>query len=507
MTGYESEEYCRRQAHCTQEENSRWWPEQVPTKTNGAFLAPHQGTIPVVKVGNGHDNIYQKLLLENKKRLLMGRPDSLNLPVEGYGQRQSLGTRPERREYLRYESAEEPRRLQEMGVGAQPYYNQVLRQRLLSLSVPSQLKNYLLPQVFPDARDQQEVEQRKLAQQRRHEQKHEQEKPMLPAANPGNLYPRPSRMSGPVRTVHDDDMERRTMSNRTFSTHLHPSELLYYRLYPERLKKDHESVKQLLSSVNKALEQKVEAAELQAADTEFLQSEAPRVQSQQLQQDQNDANQAAREFGESFWGEYSANHPTAGCSSVPTPLSQEAASPSARPPIADPGFWKGEVDLADRIRDCLGRSQSEHSQKMSDCRPATGAIDMVPGDLLQSPSTTSGQLEPSALRPPPVVSTSPNSEKPVPFATLPLSSAIMSKEHASSQPISQAKETNIGPELRADDQKAEKARGAVLLGDLDTELEWEEMDDESEDEEWTDVDDARRESLDVEWASEGAFDY
>ena len=411
---------------------------------------------------------------------------------------------------------------------AQLHCNQVMAQRVLSLQVPPEL----IPQALPNARDRQEVEQRKLAQQRRDEQKHEQEKAQLPAAIPGNLYPRPSRMSGPVRTVHGDDMKRRTMSNRTFSTHLKSCERPGYRKYladSARFQEDQqrkaamsvptpeptrtEPVKQLLSSVNKALEQKVEAAELQAADTVFPQSEAPRVQSQQLQQDQKDANQAAHECGESFWGEYSANHPTAGCSSVTTPLSQKAGSASAQPPIAELGLLKGEVDLADHIRACLRRSQSEHSQKMSDCRLATGAIDKVSGNTLQSPSTASGQGEPSSLGPP-VISTSGNGEKPVPLATFTVSSAKMSKKHASPLAIPQAKETNIGPELRADDQKVDNARGTVLLRDLDIELEWEEVDDESEDEGWSDIgedDDARRESLDLEWAfdggAEGAFDY
>ena len=361
LTPSEVEEYHRRGARYIQEANSRWArPERVPTRTNGAFTAPHQGTIPVVQVENLH-------------------------------------------EYLRRcESADEATRLERMGISAQQYYNELaMAQRALA---------------------------RKPAQQRRDEQKREQEKTQLPAAKPGNLYPRPSRISGPIRPVHDDDMERRTMSSMTLS--MQPKSDEAYReacrMYHEtnaRKKEEEwrkaavsvptpeptrtESVKQLLSSVNKALEQKVEAAELEAADTECLEREALRAQSQQLRQDQNDANQAARQCGQSFWHEYSANYPTAGCSS-------------------------------------------------------------------------------------------------------------MSKNRASSPPIPQKEETIMGPEVRADGKNVENARETGPLGDLDVESEWEEVDDDLGDEGWSDVeedvgDDARRESSDVEWASdigsEGPCDY
>ena len=371
LTPSEVEEYRRRQARRIQEANSRWArPEQVPTRTNGAFTAPHQGTIPVVQV----ENLY---------------------------------------EYLRREPAEEATRLERMRISAQQYYNEwAMAQR----------------QALLNTRVRQEAEQRKLAQQRRDEQKREQEKTQLPAAKPGNLYPRPSRIFGPIRPVHDDDMERRTRSSMTLSMRLKSDEAYreacrtYHEKYARKKEEERrkaavsvptpeptrtESVKQLLSSVNKALEQKVEAAELEAADTECLEREALRAQSQQLRQDQNDANQAARQCGESFWHEYSANYPTAGCSN-------------------------------------------------------------------------------------------------------------MFKNRASSPPIPQKKETNMGPEVRADGKNVENARETRPLGDLDIESEWEEVDDDFEDEGWSDVeedvgDDGRRESSDVEWASdigsEGPCDY
>ena len=545
LTPSEVEEYHRRQARRSQEANSRWArPEQVPTRMNGAFTASYQGTIPVVKLGNGHENIHRQLPGEMNQHL-QRKPASnpLNLAVEDYGQRQNLGTRRERREYLRCESAEEARRLERMGISAQQYYNErAMAQRALALPMPPEPSKCLLPPPLLNDRVRQEVEQRKLAQQRRDEMKREQEKVQLPAAKPGNSYPRPSRISGPVRTVHDDDMERRITSNLTFSMQLKSSEAHReaYRMYHERKarKKEEErrkaavsvptpeptrteSVKQLLSSVKKALEQKVEAAELEAADTECLESGALRAQSQQLQQDQNDAKQAARQCGESFWYEYSANYPTAGCSSTTTQWSQNSDSAPTQPLMAKPGHLKGEDDLADRIRIRPRRSRLEYPQEKIDYRPATEAIDKVPGDLLENPRAVSGQDDPSSLEPS-VSSTSRSKGKcaadnpPVPLASSKDSSVNMSKNHASSLPIPQEKETNMCPEVRADGKIVENARGTVPLGDLDVESEWEEVDDDLGDEGWSDVeedveDDARRESSDVEWASdvgsENAFDY
>ena len=565
LTPSEVEEYHRRQARCLQEANSRWArPEQLPTRTNSAFTAPYQGTIPVVKLENGHDNIHRQLPGEmNQHSQRKPTSNSLNLAVEDFGQRQSLGMRRERREYLRCESAEEARRIERMGISAQQYYNdRAMAQRALALPMPPEPSNcllpppepskcllpapepsnYLLPPALLNDRVRQEVEQRKLAQQRRDEQKREQEKVQLPAAKPGNSYPRPSRISGPVRAVHDDDMERRLRSNLTFSMQLKSSEAYReaYRMYHEkkaRKKEDErrkaavsvptpeptrtESVKQLLSSVNKALEEKVEAAELEAADTECLESEALRAQSQQLKQDQNDANQAARQCGESFWYEYSANYPTAGCSSMTTQWSQNSDSAPGQPLMAKPGHLKGEDDLADRIRIRPRRSRLEYPQEKIDYRPATEAIDKVPGDLLETPRTALGQDEPSSLEPP-VVSTSRNREKcaaddpHVPLANHKDSSVNMSKKHPTSLPIRGGKETNISPEVRGDGKNDENARETVPLGDLDVESEWEEVDDGLGDGGWSDVeedveDDARRKSSDVEWASdvgsEDAFDY
>ena len=517
MTLSEMEESQRREAHCYQEANGSWFrPEQGRLTTIGGFTGLHQGTIPGVKADNGHGNFHLQSLKEHYQYLQRTRPNSPNLAVEDCGQRECLEARCARREYPRCDSAEEA---WELDRGFQQYCKQqpVVQQAAPLTSYPAP-SNYLSSQALLNARIRQETEQRKFAQQRHDEQKREQEKAQLPAAKPGTSYPRPSRMYDPVRAVHEDGMERRTMSNPTFSTQ--PKSRVTYpeacRIFHDKLarKKEEErrkaavsvptpeptrteSVKDLLSSVNKALEQKVEAAEFQAADTELSESEILRIRAQQLQQDraqsqhqlqqdQNDATRAARQCGESFWYEYSANYPMGGFSRMKSQGSQKCDSASVQPLVAAPGHLKG--------------SRVENPQETVAYHPVPQAIDKVPGDRLKSPRT-----DDSSSRKPPVVSTSWNREKyapRVPLASLKDLSLYVSENLVSSLPNPREKET---PEVRADGKNVE------ALGDGDSEAEWEEVDDDNNfgDEGWSDVDEeyARMESADVEWASEGAFDY
>ena len=521
LTLSEMEELRRLQARHAQEANGSWFgPEQFPITTIGGVTDLHQGTIPTVKAENGHGNIHPESLGEHYQYLQRNpRPNAPNLAVEDYGQRQCLGTR---REYLGYDSAEEAWRLER---DFQQYCKQqpVVQQAAPFISYPAP-SNYLSSHALLNARIRQEAEQRKFAQQKR-----DQQKAQLPATKPGSLYPRPSRLSGPVRTVHDDDLKRRTMSSLPFS--MQPKSREAYpeacRMYHDKLarKKEEErckaavsvptpeptrteSVKHLLSSVNKALEQKVEAAELETADAECPESEARQAQSQQLQQDQNDANRAARQCGESFWYEYSANYPKAGFSRMKSQCSQKSDSASAQPPIAAPGHPKGEEDLADRIRTCLRRSRVENSRETIGYHPATDAMDKVPGDRLESPRTASGQDGPSSLKSL-AVSALWNRGKcatdgpRVPLASLENASAYVSEKRASSLPNPREKETNMG---RADNgKKVEKARETVTLGDDgDLEAEWEEVDDDFGDEGWSHVEGDEGAS---DIGSEGAFDY
>ena len=513
MTLLEMEESQRREARCYQEANGSWFrPEQGRLTTIGGFTDLHQGTIPGVKADNGHGNFHLQSLKEHYQYLQRTRPNAPNLEVEDCGQRECLEARCARREYPRCDSAEEA---WELDRGFQQYCKQqpVVQQAAPLISYPAP-SNYLSSQALLNARIRQETEQRKFAQQKHDEQKREQEKAQLPAAKPGTLYQRPSRMYDPVRAVHEDGMERRTMSNPTFSTQ--PKSRVTYpeacRMFHDKLarKKEEErrkaavsvptpeptrteSVKHLLSSVNKALEQKVEAAELQAADTECSESEILRIRAQQLQQDQNDATRAARQCGESFWYEYSANYPMGGYSRMKSQCSQKSDSASVQPLVAAPGHLKG--------------SRVENPQETVAYHPVTEAIDKVPGNLVKSPRTQ----DPSSLERP-VVSTSGNRGKyaaggpRVPLASHKDASVNVSENHVSSLPIPREKETNVGPEVRADGKNVE-----ALGDDRDSEAEWEEVDDDfgDGDEGWSDVDEeyARMESADVEWASEGAFDY
>ena len=549
----EVEEYYRRKARHIQEANNRRWG--VHTMLNGPFNAPFQNTVPVAKVENGHHNIHRQPPGEGSQNLQQyPRPNSLNLA--SYGQPQSLGMTNERREYLRYEPAEDPRTLAGVGIGAQQYCNeQAMPQRALLLPTPPQPSDYPMPQGLWNARvqqeaeqrrlfqqrmdeqkrehekAQQEAEQRRLAQQRLDEQKREHEKAQLPAAKPGNSYPRPSRISGPVRASHDDDMERRRMSNRTFATHPKSSEAcrkVYRNLENKtRNKKEEccqcamsvptpeptrtESVKHLLSSVNKALEQKVEAAELETADTDCFEFEAPQAQSQPLQQEQADAKQAARQCGESFWHEYSANYPTTKSSSMTTQWSQNSDSASAQPLTAESGRSKGEDDLADRPRTRPRRSQLEHSREKSASRPGTETIKKMLSALLKSSETASGQDDPS---PPnaPVVSTSRCNEKcaaddpRVPLASHKDPSIRKSEKQVSSLPTPQGKENNVSLEVRAKDRNVENARGSGPLGALDIESGWEEVDDDVADEGWSHVEDDGGNEWASDVGSEGGFE-
>ena len=468
---------------------------------------------PAVKVEDGHPKIYPQPAGDSQQYWQQeARPNFPYLAVQD----QSLGMLRERLQSLQPSSAEDATRLGTMGVTAE--------QRVFSAQMHPGPLNYFSPHYVSNTQilQPQKFEQQELAQQRCDEQKREQEKAQLAAAKPSSSYPRPSTMSGAICAVHDDNMERRTMSNMASSMHLQSE--AFRRHYDDKARKKEEerrkaavsvptpvptrttSVMQLLSSVNKALEQKVETAELEAADElSSSQSEALRAQSQQLQQDQSDANQAANQCGESFWCKYSANHPRVGCSSMTPPSSQKADSASAQPPIAEPGCsegcLEGEEDLADRIRVCLRRSSVEESLQMSACRPATETIEKGPGELLQSPRTASGQDDPSPPEPPAVVSTARDGGKSsvddlqvsqVSLASPRDSSANMPEYQVFLVPDLPANEISIGLEVGAGEERVvEKGGGtAGTFGDVDLESEWEQVDGDDDlggDEGWSDV--------------------
>ena len=576
------EYYCRPQDQHAQK-GSRWMqPYRVPTLIGNAFTNPHLAVMPAVKAQNGHGNIYQQLpgdpamipavKVENGHGKLGdpamipavevenghgkihqqlpgdGKPHSQPQPkpnppylaVEDHEQRQSQGTKRERREYPYYSPAEESRGFKPMGLIREKGDEEEKAWRKFQAQMHSGPGAYFSPQA-EDARIRQMIEQQKLARKKCEEQKREQEKAQLPAAKLVNSCPEPSRPSGPIRAVHDDNMERRTMSNPTSSTHLQSEAFRRYLDDKARKKEDErrkaavsaptpvpartESVKQLLSNVNKALEQKVEAAELEAVDEACSKSEALQAQSQQLQQQhQSDANQAAHQCGKSFWREYTVNFPRVGCSSVTAPSPQKANSPSAQPPIAEPGCLEGEEDLADRIRFCLRRSSAEESLQMNNRRAAT---DKAYCDLVERAMNASGPDEPSSPEFSPVVSTSPDgatSPADGPQVSLASPTKVLSDDVSEDQVSSslptppQASEISIGLEVRVGEGDVENVgETAGPFGDVDLESEWEAVDGDDDlggDEGWCDVEgdvrdeyDARRETCDLEWASDARDDY
>ena len=462
-------EYHRRQACHTQEAGSRWLQtNQAPTLTNGGVTTLNQGMTPPVKVEDGHPKIYSQLARDSQQYWQPKEAPSITYDTI---QDQSIGTLRERLQSLQPSSAEDATRLGTMGVTAE--------QRVFSAQMHPGPLNYFSPHY---------VSNTQILQPQKFEQQ-----------------------------------ELRTMSNMASSMHLQSE--AFRRHYDDKARKKEEerrkaavsvptpvptrttSVMQLLSSVNKALEQKVETAELEAADElSSSESEALRAQSQQLQQDQSDANQAANQCGESFWCKYSANHPRVGCSSMTPPSSQKADSASAQPPIAEPGCSEGCLeggeDLADRIRVCLKRSSAEEFLQMSACRPATETIKQGPGELLESPRTALGQNDPSSPEAPAVVSTARDGAKSsvddlqvsqVSLANPRDSSAEMPEYQVFLVPDPPANEISIGLEVGAGEGDVVEKGGETAgpFGDVDLESEWEQVDDGDDDfggdEGWSDV--------------------
>ena len=576
MPSSEPEEYCRRKARLTQDANGGWAQiEQVHTVKNRASTALHQCTAPLAKADKGENDTHRQLPggdLQNSQR--KPRPSPLNLAVEDYVQQQHLSTKREHSGYSEFEAADQERRLARMGLGGRQYHGErAIPQTTLPLPIPEPT-NHLSPQTCvskrtfvpqmqkqPKAQNQQnerpaygpwmrkstndmrlDARARQEARERRAQQKREEQKVQLPAAKPGNSYPGPSRIAGPVRTVDTDDIERGIMSDLALSVQL-KSKLAgqeAYRKYKEEERKREEeqrkatlsmsiheatrteSVKQLLTSVRKAQEQKVEAAELEAADPVSLESEVLRAQSQQRHQDPKDAYGATRRFRERFWSMYSTNYPMAKKSTA-THCSPSFDPTSIQPLIASPGHSKGAGGSPRHSR-TPQREVIFDSSRKSDYRSATEAIDKVSGDLLESPKTASTQDKSSVVEPW-MASKSPSREECVANdASVPLvshkdQSVNAPKQDVSPLPVSQARETHMSPEVRPDREITESAVEVAPHGSLDMQMEWEEIDYSLEDDGWSDVeqdieDDARAgkpDSSDVEWASdvasEAPFDF
>lgn len=358
--------------------------------------------------------------------------------------------------------------------------------------------------VLVKARARQEAEQRKLAQQ-----ECEQRKIHLPAAKPGNLYPGPTRIPGippPTHTSCDDHTGQIMMSEQP------PPVPLKFKMasgeacrkYKERKERMNveqrkaalsiprpeatriESVQHLLTGVNKALEQKAEAAEVKATETLAF-----RAQLQQPHKGPEDAYEVGLKCGVKFWDQYDRNHPVSR-ESDDIRSSPSLGSASAQPLATSPKFQTGA-----NVRACHpGVSRKEvplDSSRTSDLRAAVEAIDRTSGDLLGIPKIASDQ-EKAPLLEPSVVSISGNREKDsVGIAGFSLvtykdhPSILMRREDAPPRRNPWAEQTDMDTESKEGDGSVEDAVKIVQLEEEDIHLEWEEVDDSLGEDGWSDV--------------------
>lgn len=585
LSAFELEEHHKRKACLKEDANDRWSQiERMHTVEKRAFTALHRCKFPPAKTNNGKENTYRQppggVLRHSQPK---PRPRPLDLANEDYGQRQSLGTRRSERGYLGFEIADQKRRLARMGLGGrQSHGESAIPQKTLPLPILEPTDHLIFsrtgaPKVGPvqqmqstskvqemqketlacgqlvqehtsdvllEVQASQEAGQRKLAQQKR-----EQQKVQLPTAKLGNLYPGPTRIPGilpPIRIVHDDDdMDQSIMSELALSVHLRSKMASQeaYRKYKEEKerkngKDEHERrkaassvprsentrteyFKYLLASTNKALEQKVEVAKVGAAKTE---NETLRAQSQQPYKGPEDAYEASLRRGRLFWDKYDKSYPIprqsdgTHCSHSLDSLD----SASVEPLIASPDHPIG----ADEVVRHTGISPREvplDLSRINDLRAAVEAIDKISGNLLESPKTSSGHEE-SPLPEPSTVSILRNREEcAIKLASLsPViyedPSGKVPRQAVSPLPIAQAEHDDTSAETREDEASIEDGVEVAPLEDIDIRLSWEEVDDSLGDDGWSDVEQdladnewtASSSSSDVEWASdiasEGAFD-
>ena len=382
----------------------------------------------------------------------------------------------------------------------------------------------------------QDVEQRKLAEQRPAEQKpleqkpaqqkREQQQTRLPAAKPGNLYPGPTRIPStlpPNHILHEDDIEQNRISERALSE-LHKTKLasleVIRQLKEAKERKDgeqqrqqqqqqhkatlsasrpeatkRESVKQLLAGVNRALEQKVEVAQGGAARTERVEKEkeAFQILSQQPHKGPEDAFVAGLKCGRKFWDKYDKSYPIPG-QSPDRPTGSEFARHT--------GTSRGEVP--------------HDSSRTSDLRAAVEAIDRTSGHPIGVPKTASDQDKTPCLEPSSVIIAQNKVKDGGGIADI---SVVAFKDHpAFTVPrqdapvplIPCAEQTNMSTEPEEDDGGVEDAVENVPLGDLDIHSDWEEVEHSVGNDGWSDFEQDfasndwkdSSSSMDMEWASD-----
>ena len=388
------------------------------------------------------------------------------------------------------------------------------------------------------------LENQELAQQRREQltsehQKLEQQKVQLPTAKPGNLYPGPTRIPDtkpPFRLVHANSMEQSIKSELALSVRkpkiacqeayckyrgwegMEEEERKAYFSIPKREVTRTKSVKQLLASVNKVLEKKLEAAEIEVATTNTAECKAFLDQSPEPSKNPEDTYKASPKRGESFWHKYDRNYPISRQSHgiyCPPSLDHAAAQAliarsdcpvGAKSLARDDGYSKREVPLV--------------SSRTSELQAAVEAIDKTSGELLKSPNAISDQQDSPFLQPS-AISVSQNREE-----NAGLSRALyeyLSLKKANRQNMAppstpQTEPTDTSSTLGNHEGGHEDAVEAALRGEVEMQSEWEEVDDSLGDEGWINVEPDSENVLetgslsssDVEWASdvasEGGFE-
>ncbi len=576
LSAYELEEHHECDTRLREQANSRWATiEQMHPAEKYAFTASHRCKYPPGKANNGMENTYRQLSGEVPQHSQpKPRPHPPYLENEDPGQRQSLGTRRSERGYSDLEIADEKRRVARMGLGGRQSHGvAAIPQSKISIPIPG-TTNHLSPQIcaqqmlnISKAHQQQsepaacgqrvrestdnvslkaqaskEAEQRKLAQQKR-----EQQRVQLPAAKPGHLYPGPTRVSGtlpPNHIVNDGNTKRSIASELAFTLDLKSKMISQeeYRKYKERKERKEQedeqrkaassgprfepsrtkSIRQLIAGGIPTLEQRVKGPRVEAAKTE---NETPRAKIQQPHEGPEDAYKAGLSCGKLFWYKYDENHPMAR-QSDDISYTRSHDSGSIQPLMASPDHPTG-VDEPARHTGLPRREVLLDLSQTKDLGAAVEAIDKVSGDLLESPKSASGQDEKPCLEPS-TVSICRNREKCVVNAagvspvTAEDASVKAPRQDVSPLPFPQAYLNDVCTRPRGDNEEGvEDAAEAAEPEEVDIQLEWEEVDDDlEEDEGWSDVerdlvDDGETVGpsfSDVEWAFDigsegGAADY
>lgn len=163
------------------------------------------------------------------------------------------------------------------------------------------------------------------------------------------------------------------------------------------------------------------------------------------------------------------------------------------------------------------REVSLDSSRTSDLQAAVEAIDRTSGDLLGSPNATSDQHESPLAS---AIAASQNTGKNAGLSrTLYDDLSVKTAKHDVAPPSTpQTERTDISSTLRNHERGHEDAVEAAPRGNMDIQLEWEEVDDRLEDDGWISVKQGFEETVcagnssssDLEWASdvasEGAFE-